>query len=136
MYHGMSYDYYVHNIDSIRKEGGYDAPLEVMKYLLKRRHLAPSHSSALYIPDTRKDYLVIERIPDVFLSGHVHRSRVGHYKSTTLVMAGCWQGMNKFQEKTGHVPEPAKAFHIDFKTRKTTIIDFEREDSLYRGMKK
>lgn len=133
LYHGMSYDYYVNHVESIRLAGGYDAPIDLMKYLLKRRHLAPSHTSSLYIPDTRKDYLVIESIPDIFLSGHLHRARVGQYKNTTMIMASGWQGLSAFQEKTGHNPEPAKAFHIDFRTRKTTIIDFERPDSLKRG---
>ncbi len=126
LYHGFSYDYYAQNIDSIRLKGGYDAPLEIMKYLLKRRHLAPTHTSTVYVPDPRKDYLVIETIPDIFVSGHIHRARAGNYKSVTLIESSCWQGMTKFMEKTGHIPEPAKAFVVNLKTRNVKELDFNK----------
>ncbi len=124
LYHGFSYDYYAQNIDLIRLKGGYDAPLEIMKYLLKRRHLAPTHTSTVYVPDPRKDHLVIENIPDIFVSGHIHRARAGTYKSVTLIESSCWQGMTKFMEKTGHIPEPAKAFVVNLKTRSVKELDF------------
>ncbi len=125
LYHGFSYDYYAQNIDSIRLKGGYDAPLEIMKYLLKRRHLAPTHTSTVYVPDPRKDHLVIEQIPDIFVSGHIHRARAGNYKSVTLIESSCWQGMTKFMEKTGHIPESSKAYVVNLKTRKIKELDFE-----------
>jgi DNA polymerase II small subunit len=56
MYHGYSFDYIIANVDSLRNKGGYDRGDLVMKYLLKRRHLAPSHESNLNIPDTKKDH--------------------------------------------------------------------------------
>ena len=126
LYHGFSYDYYAQNIDLIRLKGGYDAPLEIMKYLLKRRHLAPTHTSTIYVPDPRKDHLVIENIPDIFVSGHIHRARAGNYKSVTLIESSCWQGMTKFMEKTGHIPEPSKAFVVNLKTRKVKELDFSQ----------
>ena len=130
LYHGYSFDYYAQNVDSIRESGGYDAPVEIMKFLLKRRHLAPTHASTLYIPDIRKDYHVIERIPDIFATGHIHRMQAGTYRSTTLLQCGSWMGKTAFEEKLGHHPEPAKAFHVNLKTRKVSHIDFitpERE---------
>ncbi len=126
LYHGFSYDYYTQNIDLIRLKGGYDAPLEIMKYLLKRRHLAPTHTSTVYVPDPRKDHLVIETIPDIFVSGHIHRARAGNYKSVTLIQSSTWQGMTKFMEKTGHIPEPAKAFVVNLKTRNVKELDFSQ----------
>ena len=55
MYHGYSFDYYVANVDSIRNQGGYDRADLIMQFLLQRRHLAPTHASTLYIPDTKQD---------------------------------------------------------------------------------
>ena len=54
MYHGYSFDYFVAQVDSLRNQGGYDRADLIMKFLLKRRHLAPSHLSTLYIPDAKK----------------------------------------------------------------------------------
>lgn len=48
MYHGYSFDYFVAHVDSLRNQGGYDRADLIMKFLLKRRHLAPTHSSTLY----------------------------------------------------------------------------------------
>src|SRR3989338_768385 len=45
MYHGFSFDYYVANVDSIRLAGGYHRADMIMKFLLKRRHLAPAFKS-------------------------------------------------------------------------------------------
>ncbi|MGV8086551.1 MAG: metallophosphoesterase [Candidatus Woesearchaeota archaeon] len=44
-YHGYSFVYYSEHIPSIRKAGGQKRPDLIMKYLLQRRHLAPSHTS-------------------------------------------------------------------------------------------
>src|SRR3989338_9391887 len=55
MYHGYSFDYFVSEVDSLRANGGYNRGDLIMKFLMKRRHLAPSHTSTLYIPETKKD---------------------------------------------------------------------------------
>jgi len=128
LYHGMSYDYYIATNDVIRAAGGYDAPEEVMRLLLKKRHLAPTHKSSTYIPDIRKDYLVIESPLDIFASGHEHRMRATQYRATQILMCGTWMGKTLFEEKAGHMPEPAMAFHVNLKTRKTSVIDFMSDE--------
>ena len=124
MYHGYSFDYFVAQVDSLRNQGGYNRADLIMKFLLKRRHLAPSHSSTLYIPDSKSDPLVIEKIPDFFLSGHIHKSVTTNYRNTTLICGSCWQSKSTFQEKMGHMPEPCKIPIINLKTRKISILDF------------
>src|SRR3989338_3028393 len=51
MYHGYSFDYFIANIDEVRNNGGYDRADLVMKFLLQKRHLAPTHSATVYIPE-------------------------------------------------------------------------------------
>jgi len=70
IYHGYSFDYYAANVESIRMGGSYDRGDLIMKFLLQRRHLAPTHASTLYIPDSERDPLVIEKVPDIFATGH------------------------------------------------------------------
>lgn len=124
MYHGYSFDYFVANVDSLRSLGGYNRPDLIMKFLLKRRHLAPSHLSSLYIPDTKKDNLVIEKVPDFFLSGHIHKSSTSNYRNTTLICGSCWQGKTTFQEKVGHNPEPSRVPIVNLGTRDIKILKF------------
>ena len=118
LYHGFSFDYYVANIDEIRLKGGYNNPEVIMKFLLRLRHLAPAHTSSLFSPDYDEDPLVIDKIPDFFISGHIHKTDIANYRGTTLISGSCWQARTKFQEKVGHHPEPSRFPLINLKTRK------------------
>ncbi len=124
LYHGYSFDYYVANVDSIRAGGGYHRADLIMKFLLKRRHIAPSHTSTLYIPDTETDPLVINHVPDIFVTGHIHYSMIANYRSVTMISGSCWQGLTSFQEKLGHEPEPARVPLINLQTRQPKIMKF------------
>ncbi|MBS3132480.1 DNA-directed DNA polymerase II small subunit [Candidatus Woesearchaeota archaeon] len=124
MYHGYSFDHYAAEVDSIRNGGGYDRADLIMKFLLQRRHLAPTHASTLYIPDTDKDHLVIEQIPDFFVSGHIHKATCSNYKNVTMICSSCWQSKTAFQEKVGHNPEPSRAPIVNLQTREVKMLKF------------
>ncbi len=124
LYHGYSFDYYVANVDSIRNNGGYHRADLIIKFLLKRRHLAPSFKSTPYFPGHKEDPLLIKKIPDFFISGHIHYSNVANYKGITTVSGSCWQGTTTFQEKLGHQPEPARVPIVNLKTREIKILKF------------
>jgi len=128
-YHGNSFIYYSENVPAIRRLGGQKRPDLIMKYLLQRRHLAPTHTSTLYIPDPKKDPLVIDKIPDFLLSGHVHRAMVSNYKNITCINASCWTAQSEEQERRGLEAQPARAFIVDMHTREVKIMNFlSRED--------
>lgn len=124
LYHGYSFDYFIAEVDYLRNQGGYDRPDLIMKFLLKRRHLAPTHTSTLYVPDTRKDPLVIEKVPDFFLSGHIHKSATANYRNTTMICGSCWQSKTLFQERVGHNPEPSRVPIVNLQTREVKVLKF------------
>lgn len=124
LYHGYSFDYYVANVDSIRNQGGYHRADLLMKFLLKRRHVSPAHSSSLYVPDIVADTLVISFIPDFFVTGHIHYTSVANYNNVTLICGSCWQSQTAFQLKVGHDPEPARVPLVNLQTRKVKILKF------------
>lgn len=124
MYHGYSFDYYASNVESIRTNGGYDKPELIMKFLLQKRHLAPTHGSSLYIPDNKRDMMVINKTPDFFITGHIHRAAIGNYNNVTMVSASCWQAKTAFQEKVGHHPEPSRVPIVNLKTRNIKMLKF------------
>lgn len=124
LYHGYSFDYYVANVESIRTGGGYHRSDLIMKFLLKRRHLAPSFTSTPYYPSHKEDPLLIRKVPDFFLTGHIHYSCVANYKGVTMISGSCWQGKTTFQEKLGHEPEPARVPIINLKTREVKVLRF------------
>ncbi len=126
VYHGYSFDHYIATVDHIRENGGYDRADLVMKFLLQRRHLSPSHSAAIYIPDDEEDPLVLSKVPDIFASGHLHKAAIAHYRNVTLLCSSCWQGLTPFQEKMGHKPEPARVPIINLQTRQCMMLNFEK----------
>ncbi|MBI4448183.1 DNA-directed DNA polymerase II small subunit [Candidatus Woesearchaeota archaeon] len=127
LYHGYSFDYYVANVDTIRNNGGYDRADLIMQMLLQKRHLAPTHSSTLYIPDQEKDSLTINKVPDFFVTGHIHKANVGSYRNVTTISSSCWQAKTAFQEKVGHNPEPSRVPIVNLKTRQIKVIKFANE---------
>jgi DNA polymerase II small subunit len=124
LYHGYSFDYFVAEVDSIRNQGGYDRADLIMKFLLQRRHLAPSHTSTLYIPDSKTDPLVINHPPDFFVTGHIHKCSVSSYRNISLICGSCWQSTTAFQERVGHHPEPCRVPIVNLKTRDVKIMKF------------
>ncbi|MGB9748331.1 MAG: DNA-directed DNA polymerase II small subunit [Candidatus Woesearchaeota archaeon] len=124
LYHGFSFDYYVVNVNSIRLKGGYDRADLVIKFLLQRRHLAPSYTSTIFSPEYDEDPLVISRVPQIVATGHIHKCSISDYRGTTLISGSCWQLKTSFQEKMGHHPEPGRVPVINLKTRNYKILKF------------
>ncbi|RJQ20796.1 hypothetical protein C4580_03810 [Candidatus Woesearchaeota archaeon] len=126
MYHGYSFDDYSECVPSIKHSGTHisDRAALVMRFLLQRRHLAPQHTSTLYIPDARYDPLVIERVPDLFVAGHIHKAGHLQHRSATIVAGSCFQKKTDFQEKVGHDPDPGVVPVINLQTRQVTMLRF------------
>ena len=124
MYHGYSMDHYVANVEKLRLAGGYDRGDLIMAFLLRKRHLAPSHGSTLAAP-MKDDFLLIDKVPDIFVTAHLHsKTQIGLYKNVVNITSSCWQGQTLFQEKLGHHPDPAKVPLFNLKTRETKILTF------------
>lgn len=124
LYHGYSFIHYAETINNIRLKGGQERSDLIMKLLLKKRHLAPTHASTLYLPDICADPLIINKVPDIFASGHIHRVMVGSYRNVTLVNCSCWATQTTDMAKRGIVPHPAKVPLINLKTREIKVMNF------------
>jgi DNA polymerase II small subunit len=130
LYHGYCFDYYMNNVDFIRAAGGYEATETMMEFALRKRHLAPTHISALYIPDVERDFRIIKKVPDFFVTGHIHYDvKVKSYRNVTLVGNSSFQYKTDFQEKMGHMNIVwGKVAVINLKSRNTTIMDFRDKE--------
>ena len=124
MYHGASMHGIINSIEKLRLGKGHDSPTDVVKYLLKKRHLAPSHSLVTYTPLDGIDALLIHEVPDIITTGDLHRPEVSDYNGVTLIASSCWQSRTPFEEKVGNNPDPCKVPILNLKTREIKIIDF------------
>src|SRR3989344_1716894 len=126
LYHGSSYPYLADNVESVRIKGRLDRADLIMKHSLQARHLAPTHNSVQYIPG-EEDTLVIDKIPDFYLSGHIHKVTALNYRGVTLIGGGCWTEQTEDQEKRGIVPEPSKVVVVNMKSREVKIFNFKED---------
>src|SRR5207247_1897106 len=86
-YHGRSMDDLVSAIPGM----SYARPLDVMKAMLRMRHLAPIYGGKTPIAPEAEDHLIIDEIPDIFATGHVHAAGVDQYRGVVLVNSSTWQ---------------------------------------------
>lgn len=124
MYHGASMHGVINSIEALRVNRANDHPTEVVKYLLKKRHLAPTHSLVTYTPVDNEDALLISEMPDIVTTGDLHRPEIGDYNGILLVASSCWQSITPFEEKVGNNPDPCKVPIFNLKTREVKILDF------------
>lgn len=129
LYHGASMHGIIEEMPDIRLNYGHRSPTRVVKELLKRRHLAPIHGSCDYVPNNKRDPLVIDIVPDIVATGDLHRQEISSYNNILLIAGSCWQSITPFEEKVGNVPDPGKVPLFNLKTREIKILDFINEDN-------
>ncbi|WP_232686796.1 DNA-directed DNA polymerase II small subunit [Halobacterium zhouii] len=122
MYHGVSIDEVI--AEHPGEDVSYDAPHKAMEQLLKKRHVAPQFGGRTRLAPEKEDYLVIDEVPDVFHTGHVHKLGVGGYHNVRLVNSGCWQHQTAFQESVNIQPDVATAPILDLDTLDVTVRKF------------
>ena len=125
MYHGASMiRTWIDEIEELRLGHAHMNPTKVIKYMLRHRHLSPTHSANVYVPNEKEDMLIIKDVPDIVVTGDLHKSDIDIYNNTLLLCGSCWQSMTPFEEKVGNHPDPCKVPMLNLKTREIKILDF------------
>ncbi len=120
-YHGSSLIDFATSVAKLE----YEQPLETMQQMLESRHLAPLYGERTPMAPEHHDYLVIDSVPDVFVTGHVHVPGIRGYRGVQMVNAGTWQSQTSYQKMLNFTPEPAKMPIIDLQTLRGTLVDFQ-----------
>jgi DNA polymerase II small subunit len=121
IYHGRSIDDLVATIPGV----SYQEPAGAVLEMVKRRHLAPTYGSRVSISPEKKDYFIIDPVPDIIHTGHVHTLGVQRYKNVLLVNSGTWQGQTEFQKRVNLVPVPARVPIVDLADFSYKILTFD-----------
>jgi DNA polymerase II small subunit len=122
-YHGRSMDDWITRVAGL----SYDLPILAMKEMMQRRHMVPVYGLRTPIAPEHKDYLAIDTVPDVFVTGHVHAAGLGEHRGVTLINASCWQSQTAYQKMHGFSPDPGKVPVVELDTGQARMIDFHRE---------
>jgi DNA polymerase II small subunit len=131
-YHGKSFDDLVAKI----KGSKYQDPIELMKQMLVRRHMATYYGGKTPLAPEKRDHLVIREVPDIFVTGHVHEAAVASYKGVRLINASTWQDQTNFQKSHNFIPKPARLtlVHLGNGSMSTECFDAISEKSLRYGV--
>ena len=121
IYHGRSIDDLVASIPGV----SYQEPAGAVLEMLKRRHLAPTYGSRVSISPEKKDYFIIDPVPDIIHTGHVHTLGVQRYKNVLLVNSGTWQDQTEFQKRVNLAPVPARVPIVDLENFDVKILAFD-----------
>jgi DNA polymerase II small subunit len=120
-YHGRSLDDIVSTVPGMT----HSHPEKAMRLLLQSRHLAPLYGGKTPLSPESRDFLVIERIPDIFHAGHVHALEYGNYRGVLVVNSGCWQEQTDYMRRNGFTPTPAKVPVVNLQTLEVTVVQFD-----------
>ncbi|MBY9007637.1 MAG: DNA-directed DNA polymerase II small subunit [Candidatus Lokiarchaeota archaeon] len=99
---------------------------DTMKELLICRHLAPSFGKKTQIAPISKDWLVIDDIPQIFHTGHIHINDYGTYRGVKLVNSGCFQSQTDFMKSFGIEPTPGILPIIELDTLDFFELDLKK----------
>jgi DNA polymerase II small subunit len=122
MYHGVSLDEVIAELPD--EKASYDEPHKAMYQLLKKRHVAPQFGGKTRLAPEEEDYLVMDTVPDVFHTGHVHKLGWGKYHNVLAVNSGCWQAQTAFQKSVNIDPDAGFAPILDLDTLNMTVRQF------------
>ncbi len=101
-----------------------DKPHKGVEHLLKIRHLAPEFGAKTPISPELHDLLVIERPPDVFQTGHLHREGHLFYRGTQIVCCGAWQTQTSYQKTLGIKPTVGSVSIINLNDVHLSMLNF------------
>ncbi|MFU8867070.1 DNA-directed DNA polymerase II small subunit [Natronococcus sp.] len=122
MYHGVSLDEVIAELPE--EKASYDDPHKAMYQLLKKRHVAPQFGGHTRLAPEEKDYLIMEEVPDIFHTGHVHKLGFGKYHNVLAINSGCWQAQTDFQKSVNIQPDAGFAPIVDLDTLDVTVRKF------------
>jgi DNA polymerase II small subunit len=120
MDHGRSLDDIMATVPGM----DYKHPEKAMKLLLQGRHLAPVYGGKTMLSPESRDFLVIERAPDIFHAGHVHVLGYTNYRGVSIINSGGWQEQTGYMQRMGLMPTVGQVPVVNLQTLEATVTPF------------
>lgn len=124
LYHGRSID----DVVAVVPGMNHSTPEKAMRLFLQCRHLAPIYGQRTPIAPEKRDFMVIERVPDIFHAGHVHVFKCDTYRGTQIVNSGAWQEQTEYMKKMGFVPVPGIVPVVNLQTLQINTVNFTTQE--------
>lgn len=121
-YHGKGMDDWAGKVRGM----SYDRPNDIMKQMLVRRHFAPIYGAKNALVPEEKDYLVMEKVPDLLVTGHIHKASLGVYNGVRMINASTFQGQTSFQKMHNFIPTPGRVPIVNLADGDMYLQDFHK----------
>ena len=123
IYHGMS----LNDMIELVPGANYESIGKAIDEILRRRHLAPKYGGKTPLITSPNDYHVIEEVPDIFITGHIHSHYVGNYRGVRYVNSSTWQSQTDYQKMMNFSPNPSILTAFDLHSQTTVMKKFSRD---------
>ncbi len=120
LHHGRSLDDIIASVPNI----DFTQPEKAMRLQLQCRHLASEYGNRTSIAPEKVDHLIIENVPDIFQSGHIHVVKYENYRGTQIINSGAWQAQTDYQRRVGLVPTPGILTAVNLQTLQVRLMNF------------
>lgn len=120
LHHGRSLDDIIASVPNI----DFTQPEKAMRLQLQCRHLASEYGNRTSIAPEKVDHLIVENIPDIFQSGHIHVVKYENYRGTQIINSGAWQAQTDYQRRVGLIPTPGILTAVNLQTLQVRLINF------------
>ena len=104
IYHGRSFDDLAMTINGL----SHQTSDLIMRELIEKRHLAPIYGERTPLASEFEDHLVIDEIPDIFHTGHVHINAYKKHNGIHMINSGTFQSQTEFQKIYNIMPTCAE----------------------------
>lgn len=126
-YHGKGID----DLAPILEDVSYEESINGMKYMLKKRHLAPVWGGRNALSPEDTDQMVIETPPDIFVTGHSHSAAFEWYRGVACIVSSTMQGQTDFMEMMAFSSDKGYLTLYNIQNREAKVIMFHPNDDKY-----
>lgn len=122
IYHGRSLNAifkHVPGLQPIKPE----TVVEAMRWMLRLRHLAPIYGEHSLSPES-EDWMLIDQLPHLLHSGHIHVYGVGEYKGVNIVNSGTFENETPYIKSLGVEVTVGKVPIFNLMDLKIEVKDF------------
>lgn len=98
-------------------------PVTSILNLLEYRHLAPEYGVTIPLVPSKRDYLVIDDVPEVLVVGHCHQATVTEYKGVKIITCGTFQSDGPDHMKIRQKASVGVVHLLDPNTGHVTMLD-------------
>ena len=121
IYHGMA----LNDLVELIPGGSMSSIGSAIDLMLKRRYMGSAYGGKTPIIPSEKDFHVMDAVPDIFITGHIHGHHLGNYNGVRYVNSSTWQSQTEYQKMMNFAPDPSILTLFDLNSKQMLKKEFK-----------